>query len=262
MLEPLSEIAADLVGMLNESLEGVDEAVDPEDQLIQADSACAYYQGVGICELLLDANTDDFFHHLIRSAQVRRWMLQRKWPAEDEIRRLLRASNTRGLFGALAARQWGLAAELSKLAPVTTHPDDEVEEDFRYARLLHLELAGAPAAELDAALADFTAAADGKGARLALCQALLAKDEPKALEAFAALIDERTAELEELKSSAASRDSLFAPFSAIYVEGLAWLALLEQAGFKTERDYVYCPSLARGERYAPFVPSTFPAVPL
>ncbi len=51
----LDGIAEDLCGMLEASIDGVEQATDLADRAEQADAVCTYYPGVGICELLLDA---------------------------------------------------------------------------------------------------------------------------------------------------------------------------------------------------------------
>jgi len=263
-MEPLSETCKDLCGMLAAHIEGIDAAGDEPEKLVHADAVCTYYQGVAICELLLDAEVDAFFHHLIRSAQTRRWLLQR-WSrlAGGQVADVAVASNTRGLFAAMIARQWGLAADVARLSPAAPALDTEYEEDFCYAHLLHLLVLGAPAAERDRALARFATTLDGgESVRHDLCRHLLARSAAGCASSFAALLEERAAELEKAKRSVRSRDSLFRPFSAVYVEGLAWLALLDREGIPTEPEYTFCPSLARAASYAPFQASTFPSVPL
>ena len=64
------------------------------------------------------------------------------------------------------------------------------------------------------------------------------------------------------KYSVFATEDFFIPTSAIFVEGLAWLSLLEIAGVGLPNEYTYCPSLARRKHYAPFVVTTFPSVPL
>lgn len=260
-LPSLSTIAEDVCSLLESAIEGATLASDPRALGEQADAVCTYYQGVGICELLLDAETDAFFHHMIRSAQTRRWLLERcaRLPP-DQLPDVAVASNTRGLFAAVLARQWGLAADIARLSPATPRRDTEYEDDFWYARALHLILLGAPKADVEAALASFATALQGdESPRLDLLRALLARDAGAAAKGFEALLEEREAKLAKMKKdSALSRDSLFKPFSAIYVEGLAWLALLERAGLPTEPEYTFCPSLARLKKYAPFQASTFP----
>jgi hypothetical protein len=263
-MESLDEVSGELVTLLNFHLEGAEEAEEPEQQLADAEAACVYYQSVGICELLLDAEVDAFFHHLIRSAQTRLWALERGMALAQPPRKLLKTSNARGLHAALAARQWELARRIARASPAVWMEGVEYEDDFLAAHFVHRHLLGAPPEELHSLLARFEAVLEGGASpRFDLCRHLLARDSQGCTQAFADLLVERTAKLKKLqRESVSASDELFVPQSAIYVEGLAWLALLEQAGLPTEPEYPMCPSLARRAKYAPFEVTTFPSVPL
>jgi hypothetical protein len=263
-MESLAEVSEELVTLLNFHIAGATRATEPLQQLADADAAGTYYQAVGICELLLDAEVDAFFHHLIRGAQCRRWLLERSQSLEAPPLKLLKASNTRGLHAALAARQWGLARDIARLSRTSCAEDTEYEDDFHAAHFLHRYLLEAPREELQAILDRFEAVLEGASSpRFELCRHLLARSQRGCDEAFAELLEERAAKLRKMKrESAYASDALFLPLSSIFVEGLAWLSLMEQAGLRTEAEYPSCPSLARRSRYAPFVVSTFPSVPL
>ncbi|MGC3998851.1 MAG: Imm49 family immunity protein [Anaeromyxobacter sp.] len=265
-MEPISECCEDLVVLLNAHATAADKAPTVEDRVRAADAACAYYQGVGICELLLDAEVDAFFHHFIRSAQSRRWVLQQRpgpLGTVPSVSGIMKASNTRGLFAAMAAGQWRLAEDIARLSPDAWSAADEYEDDFCYASFLHGHLLGAAHDQLDAILARFEKALEGgEAVRRDLCRALLAKEASALLAAFDALIAERDEHLAKLRQGPMCRDSLFTPFASVYVEGLAWLALLERAGVATPAEVDYCPALVRTTAFAPFVPSSFPGLPL
>lgn len=104
-METLDDASQELVTLLNFHIEGAVESSDSIEQISNADAVYVYYQGVGICELLLDAEVDGFFHHLIRSAQSRLWVLERCQALGAPPLKLFKASNTGGLHAALAARQ-------------------------------------------------------------------------------------------------------------------------------------------------------------
>jgi hypothetical protein len=263
-MESLDEISSELVTLLNFHLQGVQRATDPLQQVIEADSACVYYQAVGICELLLDAEVDGFFHQLIRSAQTRHWALERGMALSPPPLKLLKASNARGFHAALAARQWELARRLALASPTTCAAGAEYEDDFLAAHFLHRYVLDAPRDELAALLDRFEAVLEGGPApRLDLGRHLLARDAAGCTRAFAELLDERAAKLKKMKrESIYATDGLFVPQSSIFVEGLAWLALLERAGIPTAAEYPFCPSLARQTAYAPFAVTTFPSMPL
>jgi hypothetical protein len=255
-VDDLADIAEELIIYLRFHVAGAMDAPDPDAVATAADSACTYYQAVAICELLLDAEVDAFFHHMIRSARSRKWLLERAATTAGFPPKPTRASNGKGFFAALVANDWALAKQIADLSPRQWQPTMEYEDDFWYAHLLHRIAAGDAEPALNGALAEYARALEGdEPPRFRLCRALLARTEEPALEAFADLLEDRRKELETMKkTSLLATDDLFPPFAAIYVEGLAWLRLLARAGIATEVEYPFCPSLARAEQYAPFVP--------
>jgi len=263
-MDSLDEISGELVTLLNFHIQGALQSTDPRQQLADADAACVYYQAVGICELLLDAEVDAFFHQLIRSAQARHWVLERGAKLRPPPLKLLKASNARGFHAALAANQWELARQIARVSVPTHAEGTEYEDDFLAAHFLHRYVLDAPQEELHAILDRFEAVLEGgANPRLDLGRHLLARDATGCSRAFTDLIDERDAKLKKMKrESIYATDSLFVPQSSIYLEGLAWLRLLERAALPTEPEYPYCPSLARQTRYTPFEVTTFPSVPL
>jgi hypothetical protein len=254
-MSDLASVADDLVVYLRFHISSALRATDPEAIAVAADSACSYYQGVGICELLLDAEVDAFFHHMIRSARSRRWLLRRARLQPGFPDKLLKASNTRGLFAAIVANDFALAKEIAELSANSWNRRVEYEDDFVYAHLLHRVVAGDPPPLLGGILANYRRVLeDVETPRVRLCTGYLEASQDLALEAFVDLLEERRAEMETMKkTSVLATDELFAAWSAIYVEGLAWLRLLTRTGLETEAEYIFCPSLARVGQYAPFV---------
>jgi len=256
-VDELGDIAEELVIYLRFHVLAAMEAPDPHAIANGADAACTYYQGVAICELLLDAEVDAFFHHMLRSARARKWLLERAVAGLGFPEKPLRASNNKGFFAAIVANEWALAREIAVLSPLEWKDGLEYEDDFWYSHFLHRRLVGDAEPVLRAILTEYSRALGGdEPPRYRLCEALLAADHEPALAAFGDLIDEHRQELNTMRErSLLATDDLFAPFSAVYVEGLAWLRLLTRAGVSTDRDYPFCPSLARAEQFAPFAAS-------
>ena len=260
----LDDACREVATMLDFHLEGAEFGQSPVSQAADVDGAILHYQAIGICELLLDAEVDAFFHHLIRGAQVRKWFLEQARTSAGFPERSLRASNGNGIFGAIAAFQWPLARDIAALSPGAWMQEVEYEDDFAHMHFIHRYLASAPPTELADIVNRFEKALEGgPSPRLALCKAVLARDPDAGAEAITALIDGHRAELAHMKKfSLYATEDLFLPLSAIYVEGLAWLSLLETAGVVLPGEYTYCPSLARRKNYAPFEVTTFPRLPL
>jgi len=257
LAESADSISTYLQFYLGEAL----QATDGAQMGGSGDAACTYFQGMGICELLLDAEVTEFFHHMIRSGRMRRWILREAQDRKDFPGNVIRASNTRGLFAALLANDKELAADIARLSPQTWDDHVEYEEDFLYAHFLHRILLGDPPISVQAILDHFKRSLEGEETvRFRLCASLLAPVQERtglALPAFEELLQARRKELQEMrKKSILATDDMFVPFSSVYVEGLAWLNLLEGAGITVGSEYAFCPSLARVKSY-PSLPAEF-----
>jgi hypothetical protein len=259
-MEDLADVSRELVGLLNFFIEATTQSTTPDEVAPAADAVATYYQAVGICELLLDAEVDTFFHHMIRSGRSRRWMLQRAQGQPGFSHKTLKPSNTRGFFGAVLANDWDLARAIAGLSAGQWNERVEYEEDFLYAHFLHRFAAEDARSVVEGIFAEYGRALGGdEPARFRLCRGLLTLDEAPTLAAFDDLIDERRKKLDAMRqTSVLATDDLFVPFAAIYVEGLAWLRLLERGGLQPLRDYPFCPGIARVATYAPYTPHGFP----
>src|SRR5580658_1329084 len=129
-MEDLSDSAEDLVTYLKFYLAGAIASNDPAERAGAADAACTYFQGVGICELLLDAEVETFFHHMIRSGRMRRWLLREAQGQDGYPEKVLKSSNTRGVLAALVANDWTLAGDIARLSAQSWNQRVEYEDDF------------------------------------------------------------------------------------------------------------------------------------
>ncbi len=260
----LLEASEELVTYLNFYIYEIQNSHDPAQRGSSAMAVSQYYEAVGICELLLDAEIDGFFHHLIRSAQTRKWLFQQALDTEGYPTKVLKASFNQPLFDAIAASQIELAREISKLSPDTYFSDVEYEDDFCYSYFLHRFLLGSPKKELNNILNRFEEVLEGdESPRLDLCRLLLDPDPRASEEAFLGLLEERKEKMQEFEDfSSYSDDALFYPNKNIFIEGLAWLRLLEDVGISMNDEYGFCPSIVRRREYGAFEVTTFPSIPL
>lgn len=263
-MEELAEIGEDLVTYLNFYIYQVEHATDPEQQATGAVAVSSYYEAVGICELLLDADVDAFFHHLIRSGQTRKWLLQQS--ADSIPPKALKVSNVKPLLAAIAADQFDLAREIAKLSARKWFSGVEYEDDFCYAHFIHRYLIGDPKEDLSAILDRFKQVLeDTTSSRLALCQVLLEEKRSDFEKAFLQLVNDREDKIEKIKRESAywdGRDALLYPNTVVFLEGLAWLRLFKHVGVVLDDEYRYCPRLARKDEYSAFVVTTFPYLTL
>ena len=195
-----------------------------------------------ILRLLIDANPQGFASDLVMSGHARRAWLKRCRASHYEDG-FLALARTGSMFDALAADEVALAGEIFAHSPEAWRRGDEYEDDFRYQRYLGLRLSGASDAACAAELDRFDVAAESAGARLAVCQALQLRDSPAFAKAFAALLDERSAEIAE--DGARAEEELNVAIEAqVFVEGVALLKLARRLGVEVAVEYPMCPALA------------------
>jgi hypothetical protein len=195
-----------------------------------------------ILRLLIDANGDGFSNDLVMSGQARRAWL-RRCTRHQYADYFLALSRSGSMLDAVAGDDLALAAEIFGLSPAAFRPGDEYPDDFCWQRFLGLLAAGAPTAELDAAIAALDAAAEGAGARLAAARALRAREAEAFDEAFRALLAERGAENEE-NAGPAEEEVTVAAGTQVFIEGIAVLKLARQLGIRIQPEYPMCPTLA------------------
>jgi hypothetical protein len=151
-------------------------------------------------------------------------------------------------LGAVAAGSWSLADGLLADAATSWQVGAEYEDDYAYAAVLHAvaRRGGASAAELDRLLETLErAGAETYGTRLDLIRALAAGVEAPFVDAFADAHREQEVLTETRARSLTTPVTSFAPHRYIWLEGLALLRLAEHAGLRIDREFLYCPPLAR-----------------
>lgn len=224
-----------------------------------------HYRALGVCALLAEGDIDAFFHSLIRSAQTRRYFLDR-CRRENHISDFYLAASFNGpFFDAVAADQFRLAEAIARLSPQEWRERDEYEDDFAYTHFLHrlvLNPTEGPT-EGPAVLERFERALEGAASpRLGVCRAILARDTDAFESAFVDLLAAREAEIAAARSTAETEEVTFEPEAGLFVEGLALLKLAGRLGLTPAPEHPMCPSIARRTDYRPFVLAGFPNLPL
>lgn len=264
MLKSIEELPDEIVPHVNFLV----EAASREQKAVRLGNLCneisRHYRALGICLLLGEAEVDAFFHWLIQSALTRRYYLERCARDRLEGDRHQRASFADPFLDAVAASQWSLARRIGELSPADWIPGAEYEDDFAYARFLHLLAEpSTPETELAPLLDRYERALEGGAdVRLDVSRALLDRDQPAFDGAFEALVGERRRKLDEIADpdldSILAQDHAFEPNRHVFVEGLALLRFAEARGLATEVEYPTCPREARRKEYAAFQPLAFP----
>jgi hypothetical protein len=199
-----------------------------------------------ILYLLLDKDSNSFHHDLNVVAYARRHLLNRYLRA-GYADRYMCSGLAEGFMDAIAASNFDLALDIALLSPSIWEHDYEYEDDFCYARFLHIYLIDSKAAlsDMDVLLKQFEKVLQGTAsARFDLCRAFSQKDNVLFTNAFNDLLIERKGELSN-SATLADEFVISALNTSIFVEGLAILRLADRAGFTTEQEYQGCPSLAR-----------------
>jgi hypothetical protein len=228
-----------------------------------------YYRAIGICGLLLNADTEVYFHALIQSALTRKYYLDRcikENHLDDPARK---SSFVAPLLDAVAANQFSLASQIAALSPDVWQEGYEYEDDFTYAAFLHefILFNETSRDKLQRILDRWEGVLEGNSdPRFDLCHALFSRNQSQFEEAYYDLLnahDNRMSEIADPKlDSSLAKEYTFEPNRWIFVEGLAMLRIADKLELRTEREYKLCPSIARLSDYAPFVPRAFPNLAL
>lgn len=207
---------------------------------------CVFMRTAGIGALLLEMDVDRFYHMLIRSGLTRAFLLSRTPPAEKQEARFCVITRSNGFFDALAADRFDIASNIAYLSPPKWNRKYEYEDDYCYVRFLHEIVRGSEKAVKEEILHRFTEILEGeKSNRLEILAALLEGSADQFEEAFAALLVERTSDLDLEQKSLARNEVEFAAGRFVFIEGLALLRIAARAGFQTKVEYEYCPKEAR-----------------
>jgi hypothetical protein len=208
---------------------------------------------LAILALLGHASTDGFVHSCTRAARARRLYLLRV--AEAGIDRVHHrvAGRYEPLLDAIAAGDMQLAGDIERLSPAEFRPPDEYEDDYCYAQIMQrLCRAEVPEDELPPLLERFERYLDGDvNPRLQVCQALVAGDTQAFADAFDVFLGDVAQRIQKNIARGQLEDVHVLAQRHVSVEGLAMLRLADRRGIATEREYEFCPSLARRQASYP-----------
>jgi hypothetical protein len=209
-----------------------------------------HHRLAAIGTLLSEADVDGWRRELRASAAVRKELLllpakHGRAPGPHQ-----RASASGSLFDALAADANELALEIAILSPTTWMEDEEFEDDFWSARLLHLLLAAhlASTPEVAAALVELRRSASEGWPRLRIARALVDRDQDGFDHGLEALLGDRESEIAELEQEILGNPARHEAEKQVFVEGIALIHLAHAVGLSTAGEYRMVPSLARRDR--------------
>jgi hypothetical protein len=233
-------------------------ANNPEHPFEEMGSICLdlaeKFRSLAIICLLAKGNCDLFYHHLIRAGQTWKKYLERVHHEQAFEDHHFCSARFEPLLDAIVALDLTLARYIVKLSPREFREGHEYEDDYCYAQILARWIAE-PAQDQDVPplLERFAAYIEHQpNARLALCRALADRDQGAFDDAFADSLLARDLEIEAAKERGQLEEPHVIAERRVFVEGLAILRLAERRGLRTEREYRYCPWLARVPMRTPF----------
>jgi hypothetical protein len=211
-------------------------------------------RALAIMALVVGGSTDSFCHNLIRSGLGRLAYLKRLQASGQRSDHHWCSARYEPFLDALAAGDFALAREIIALSPSEFRDGHEYEDDYSYAQILSCWVAQPSRdSEVPGLLDRFAQyVEDQPNARLAVCRALAARDQTAFDEAFADVLLARDLEIEAAKTRGQLEEPHVVALRRVFVEGLAILRMAELRGLSTEREYRYCPSLAREPMRMPF----------
>lgn len=213
------------------------------------DALSELFQGLGICYLLAEADTEMFRKFLVKSGHARRYFLRKSREQGNTQDRHLALSRNEAFLDVVVAGDLGLAREIAALTPETWNQNWEYEDDYCFFLFLHTLVQHPdplPVEQLGGILARFEQVLEGNPSpRLSVCQALTASDAGEFASALQVLLEEKQGELDKLRPSVVDSKFLFWPRSFVSIEGLALLQSAAVAGLKIQEEFPLCPQDAR-----------------
>jgi Immunity protein 49 len=224
---------------------------NPDYPLDQLGSVCmdvtTKLRAAAIIALLTKADSDLFFHNLIRSARCRLQYLERLRDADRHGEHHQASGRVGPFLDAVAAEDFVTARRIASLAARVWLQGHEYEDDYCYAQLVHgLVAAPGETVDFDPLLARFEQVLAGvPDARLDVVHALVRRDQSAFGASFEALLRQRSRQIESQKARHKIEEPAMVAERQVYVEGLALLRIAQRLGLRTQVEYMYCPSLAR-----------------
>lgn len=219
-------------------------------------NVCLNYRKLAICGLLLEADTDYFFHQLFKSGQayLSFLSLSRKGPVKDKY--YLCTGRAEALWDTVAANDVETAKKIASLSRNAWDNENEYEDEFCYFYFLMrlLTVDENSESQLDLILERYENALQGVDSyRLDMCQALLKRNGKKFHSSLERLIEKRNEEIQQERVSGLPSDPEILETEAhIFIEGIALVRLAKLRGIEVREEYKSIPCLAMASMESPF----------
>ena len=195
---------------------------------------CEGHRQAGVCSLLLHGDGNAYFDSMAKSCGAFMEFLQHAVDARVTLSKAL------PLLDAINGGYWDAADTIAARLPQEVNPDYEYEEDFKYRRFL-IEF-GVRGSDGRAALASFAdAAGETDEARVAVCEALVAKDEKEFHENLCIFLEQDAEQIEAKIARGALTDAQWSWQRYYCSEGLALLRIAQRRGIGADVNYLRVP---------------------
>lgn len=218
---------------------------------------CLVFRTAATSALFIDFDPDSYRHMLKRSGLTRRFLLNTVSDDEKATSRFCKISRTNGLLDAVAAHDMDLAKAIIAASPSTKNAQFEYEDDYAYARVLHLFVSGQDD-EIRGALDVLETALAGPAVRLEVCSALESRNADAFDEAFQTLLSTRREEILAAEKSLSRDEMEFVSARHLFVEGLALLQIAANRRIAVKPEYDLCPREAMRPAIRPFPGDLYP----
>lgn len=232
--------------------------INPDYPIEQLGTLCmevsSKLRAAAILVLLTQADSDGFFHNLVRSAKCRLVYLQRLSQAGIVDDHHQASGRIAPFLDAVAAGDFVTARQITGLSLTDWRQGHEYEDDYCYAQILHgLITIPRDESRLQVLFERFKNALSGQAdARLSICKVVFEGNKEDFNQTFEDLVAQRGAEIEANKARHQMEDPVVIAERQIYIEGLAILRIADRLGFPTQSEYRFCPSIARVTMVKPF----------
>jgi len=214
----------------------------------------AKLRAAAIISLLSKGQSDGFCHNLMRSARCRVRYLERLRAAGVTDDHHQASARIGPFLDAVAAADFTTARQIVALSRRDWLQGHEYQDDYCYAQIVHgLITVPTDLTRLEALFTQYEQRLDGQAdARLGVTRAIARRDQAGFDTAFEALLAQRAAYIEAEQARKRIEEPATLAERQVYVEGLALLQIATRLKFTTQREYAYCPSLARAPMQQPF----------
>lgn len=214
----------------------------------------AKLRAAAIIALLGKGESDGFCHNLMRSARCRVQYLERLRAAGITDDHHQASARVGPFLDAVAAADFITARQIVALSRRDWLQGHEYQDDYCYAQIVYgLITVPTDLTRLEALFTQYQQALDGQAdARLDVTRAIARRNQAEFDVAFEALLAQHAVHIEAEKARKRIEEPGTIAARQVYVEGLALLQIATRLKFATQREYAYCPSLARVPMQQPF----------